>query len=93
MRPGFEEEAAVEQVIEVGGIVESGAGQHDEIVAAGDHADGVELEQADALDDAFEVGLVAGGGGALVEALFVDGEALDVVRAWRGWVLVMGVLV
>ena len=78
MRPGLEEEAVIEQRIQLGGVVYAGAGEHDEIVAARDHADGIELQQADALDDGLELGLAAGGG-ALVQALLVDGEALEVV--------------
>ena len=76
MRPGLEEEAAIKKGIEIGGVVEPGASQHDQVVAAGDHTDGIELQQADALDDAFKLGLGCGGG-ALVQALLVDGEALD----------------
>ena len=78
MRPGLEEEAVIEQGIELGGVVKAGAGEHDEVVAARDHADGIELQQADALDDALEFGLAAGGG-ALVQALLVNSEALEVV--------------
>ena len=74
MRPGLEEEAAIEKGIEIGGVVKSGARQHDQVVAAGDHTDGIELQQADALDDALELGLGCGGW-ALVQALLVDGEA------------------
>lgn len=78
MRPGLEEEAAVEQGVQRGRVIESGAGEHDEVVAAGDHADGVHLQQADAFNDAFEGGLVAAVR-ALMEPLLVDAEPLDVV--------------
>ena len=82
--PAFEEEAIIEQGVEIGGIVETGAGQHDEVVTARDHADGIELQQADAFDDALELGLI-GRRRAPVQALFVDGKAFDGISGdWDG---------
>ena len=49
-------------------------------MAARDHADRIQLQQADALDDALERGLVAGSR-ALVQALLVDAEPLDGLAA------------
>jgi len=45
-------------------------------VAARDHADGVQLQQADAFDDALE-GVLVAGCRALMQALLIDAEALD----------------
>ena len=81
MRPAFEYQAVIKQGVEIRGIVKAGARKHDEVVAAGDNADGIELEQADALDDAQEVGRR----GALMQALFVNGEALDGVAGDGDW--------
>ena len=76
VRPGLEEEAAIEQGIQLGGFVQAGASERDQVMTARDHADRIQLQQADALDDALEAGLVAGGR-ALVQALLVDAEPLD----------------
>ena len=43
VRPALEEEALVQQGIELRRVIESGAGEHDEVVAARDHTDGVQL--------------------------------------------------
>lgn len=80
VRPGLKEEAAVQQGVQRGRVIEPRAREHDQVVAARDHADRIQLQQANALDDALERGLVAGCR-ALVQALVVDAEALDGLAA------------